>query len=337
MRNKLTTIIIIFIIFITSINNLYAKCSGSFINPISDICWDCVLPITIGKLPILKGKSPDPTNPSMIPCFCNNIAGIPIPGLPIGLWEAVRIVDVAKEPFCFVSLGGDIGLSSGGLVATGSNSEIGKSDGVATWHLHEYTMPLFAILGLILDILCLKIENIVIDLISIAYITELDPLWLDDELTFILNPESAIFSNVIAQAACSADCVAATINLPLNALFWCGGCQGSMYPLTGNIAGDYGSIQSSLLAVERFQYKLGRQLMALNTSGKEALCYSLPMPIIKKTQYRTQLTFPTAMTKSGSCKPLGRSNVLYDSFKEVPIKGESFGYLLWRKRNCCAL
>ena len=82
---------------------------------------------------------------------------------------------------------------------------------------------------------------------------------------------------------------------------------------------------------------MGRQGMALLTSTPAAICQSLPMPIIKKSQYRTQMTFPTAMNTTRGCKPLGRSNVLYDSFKEIPMKGESFGYLIWRKRNCCAL
>lgn len=337
--NKLLINIFITFIILNAlfINIALAQCNGRFINPILDVCWDCILPISIGNVEVLKGNVPDTSNPSTIPCFCNNILGIPVPGLPIGLWEAVRIVDVAKEPFCFVSLGGfeiDAQIFSG----TGSNSISGiNHEDNASWHLHEYTMPLFAVLGLILDGLCLKIENTAADLISIAYMTELDPLWLDDELTFILNPEALIFANTIAQAACSADCVAATLNLPINSLFWCGGCQGSMYPLTGNLGSDYGSVQSSLLAVERFQYKLGRQLMALNTSGPEALCHSLPMPIIKKSQYRTQMTFPVAMNGSGGCKPFGRSNVFYDSGKEIPIKGESFAYLIWRKRNCCAL
>jgi hypothetical protein len=68
----------------------------------------------------------------------------------------------------------------------------------------------------------------------VAYITELDPLWNADELSFILNPEAILFGNPIAQAACAADCVAATAGFPLNPLFWCGGCQGSLYPFTGN-------------------------------------------------------------------------------------------------------
>jgi len=29
--------------------------------------------------------------------------------------------------------------------------------------------------------------------------------------------------------------------------------------------------------------------------------------------------------------------VLWESLRELPVSGENFGYLLWRKANCCLL
>ena len=84
--------------------------------------------------------------------------------------------------------------------------------------------------------------------IDIAWASELDPAWLDDELSFLLNPEAALFANLPAQAACAADCTTSSAGLPLDALFWCAGCQGGMYPLTGNVAAHVGGVQASLLA-----------------------------------------------------------------------------------------
>src|SRR3546814_3836357 len=77
--------------------------------------------------------------------------------------------------------------------------------------------------------------------------TEVDPLWQDDALAALINPEAVVFANPIAKAACAGDCVAATANLPLDQLFWCAGCQGSMYPLNGNIPASIGHVQSSAL------------------------------------------------------------------------------------------
>lgn len=48
----------------------------------------------------------------------------------------------------------------------------------------------------VLDNGCL--ENLGFD---VAYLTELDPLWNDDELTRILNPDVYLFANLPARAA----------------------------------------------------------------------------------------------------------------------------------------
>jgi conjugal transfer pilus assembly protein TraU len=323
--NKIMLFLSIFILaFLASIYDVEAKCTGRFVNPITDICWECVFPITIGKIELINGKNADTDNPSMPICMC----GTPFPrvGIAAGFWEPIRMVDVTKRPFCFPSIGGvefDPGIPIG--VGTSPRS---SGSGTAAWHVHWYVYPIIYWLELIVDFLCL--ENSSFDL---AYITELDPLWQDDSLTFILNPEAILFGNIVAQSACAADCVASTTHKPLDSLFWCAGCQGSLYPLNGKIQGHISAIQSSLLATERFTYKLHRQLIEWGTSGPEALCQKYPMPIMKKSQYRSQLTVPVP----SDCHPFGKSTTLYESGKMIPITGEDFGYLIWRKRNCCVL
>ena len=68
---------------------------------------------------------------------------------------------------------------------------------------------------------------------DLAYMTELDPLWDDSVTTFFLNPDASLFANPAAAAACAADCVAATSSLPVSELYWCAGCHGGIFPLTG--------------------------------------------------------------------------------------------------------
>ena len=58
---------------------------------------------------------------------------------------------------------------------------------------------------LLTDMACLEQSSF-----DIAYVTEIDPLWQDDVLTALINPEVALFANPIAQVACAADCGAAT-------------------------------------------------------------------------------------------------------------------------------
>ena len=65
------------------------------------------------------------------------------------------------------------------------------------------------------------VQQIIGELVEEGYLTEQDPLWADSESTFILNPDAALFTNVVAKAACAADCVAATAGFSINSLFWC--------------------------------------------------------------------------------------------------------------------
>ncbi|MBF0249812.1 MAG: TraU family protein [Alphaproteobacteria bacterium] len=306
-------------------------CTGNFVNPITDICWDCIFPISIGPITVFDER-PDPPNPDTLLCACpTTVPPFVRIGITIGFWEPARLVDVTKRPYCFVNLGGlelDAGIGAGQT----KTSSGGGGTHNANWHLHWYVYPVYALLELFTDSLCMTESSF-----DIAYITELDPLWLDDELTFLLNPEAVLFANPAAQAACAADCIAASAHLPLDSLFWCGGCQGSMYPLGGNVSGHVGSIQSALMTTERMAYKLGREFVLLGSSGTEALCRKVPRPVLKKTEWRTQQTNPVAATSGPfACNPLGRSSVPYEAGKEIPLTGEDFGFLIWRKRNCCA-
>lgn len=307
-------------------------CSGRFVNPITDICWDCLFPLTLGAIPIWPSEKPDPENPPQPICLCQKLPppAPPIPGLAMGFWEPVRLVDVTKKPFCFVNLGG-ISLNPG--IAIGQKDGDSVNRKTASWHVHWYTYPLVYWLELLNDAACLEVANV-----DIAYITEVDPLWQSDELTMLLNPEGLLFGNFVAQAACAADCATASVALPLDPLFWCAGCLGGMYPLNGNIQAEYGHIQGAVLAASRMAYKLHRQGLLWQTGGIEALCSKLPQPIMRKSMYRTQLTnpIPTVIGLS-PCSPIGRTQTLYESFKMVPVIGEDFGVLMWRKRNCCVL
>lgn len=192
--------------------------------------------------------------------------------------------------------------------------------------------PVIYWLELLTDFACLERASF-----DVAYLTELDPLWNDEETGFILNPEAVLFGNPVAQGACAADCGLASVGFPNDALFWCGGCQGSLYPFSGTISAHVGGVQASLLAMQRMMAKLHRELLLHGYMGSAGQCTKYPMPIIKKTQYKTQMVYPIPSNQRGGCHPLGRSETLWASGKEFPYQGEDFGYLIWRKRNCCVM
>ena len=102
--NKKLLLLIITTIIISNAANA-KKCTGQFVNPITDINWSCMFPITIGSIEIVGSELTDTKNPSSPICICPKF-GIPMPGIVGGYWEPARLVDESAEPYCFVNLGG---------------------------------------------------------------------------------------------------------------------------------------------------------------------------------------------------------------------------------------
>lgn len=321
-------------------------CVGRFPNPITDVCWKCLFPITIGGVPVASFSQEDFTEGVTSSPVC--VCPAPPPlffrlGVTVSFWEPVRVIDVTREPYCFTALGG-IEAAPGVYAPEGQRRVDNQNDSGRTnsafYQAHYYIFPVGTLLEMVADFVCMEPSSF-----DLAYLTELDPLWADDELAFLLNPEAVIFGNPVAQAACAADCAAASAGFPLTPLFWCAGCQGGVYPLTGHIEGNTvatSGVASSALIAQRMLYKLHREGLLWGTIGSGALCTKYPMPILTKGQYKTQMLYPVPETMGAGplhpwcCQPLGRSTALWGIGKEFPVMGEDFSYLIWRKRDCCA-
>jgi conjugal transfer pilus assembly protein TraU len=310
--------------------HLYANCTGRFVNPITDICWSCLFPITLGGMRI-SANNEDTPNPKQLICKCYNPLRI---GIPVSFWEPSRLVDVTRTPYCLVSMGFSLpkntGIKQRGSVGNGSQGRMRSS----FYQVHWYMYPVLYWLELLADFVCVEKEKI-----DVAYITELDPLWNDDKMTYIFTPEAGLFSAPIMQAACAADCIASSTGFSqetgLVGVPHCAGCQGSLYPFSGTISAHTGGVQASLLLVQRMIAKLHRQGMLRRTIGEDALCDGAKATFIVKNQYKTQMVYPVPSTQKPGCYPLGRSETLWGRGKEIPYKGEDFGYLIWRKKACC--
>jgi conjugal transfer pilus assembly protein TraU len=330
---KLLILSSIFSLFLlTSVN---AKCEGSFVNPITDVCWDCFFPISIGSMNIASSEYPDTDNPST-PIEVCKMEGPPYMrvGLNIGFWEPFALTDVTPEPYCMVNLGGftmDIGNAG-----RGGKQVRDPVDSGSFYYVHWYKYPLMLWLNIITAVGCFQGGDF-----DIAYLTELDPTWNDDELAFVLNPEAILFGNPVAQAACAADAINAQIGLPIDKLFWCAGTQGSMYPFTGRVSDEKGPIQSAVLLSERMDFKLHRQLMIEDSSpdsggGFEGpICHQHFAPIMSKSRYRYQMT--NTIAKADKCYQFGHDVITWEAGHNKPDSADAFGFLIWKKRNCTFL
>lgn len=313
-----------------------AACTGHFVNPISDVAWSALFPMSIGNIPVVKSSVglPDTTNPSSPICICPMSAPPYVRvGLTIGYWEPYALVDVTRKPYCMVNMGfemplGNMDQSVGGK----ATSRAGKKNDARFYWVHWYKYPLIFFLQLIQNAACMQGADF-----DVAYLTELDPTWDDDTLAWILNPEAILFGNTVAQLACFVDAgkTATGRSLPIDLLFWCMGSQGSAYPLTGTTDSSYSTISAGTLIAERMNFKLHREGVVMDTIGRDnAICKEWPRPIMPKSRYRYQMTNTIADNKA---HPYGQTTTLWEAGRDNPVTGENFGFLMWKKRNCCFL
>jgi conjugal transfer pilus assembly protein TraU len=149
------------------------------------------------------------------------------------------------------------------------------------------------------DVGCLEVGGF-----DLAYFSEVDPMWDDDLLAFILNPEAILFGNPAAQLSCAIDSLAAVAGLPLDSMFWCAGSQGSIYPFTGNAGTRASNPSNAVLMTERMNAKLHREGLILESSST-GLCFAHYSPILPKSRYRYQFTNPIP----SYCSAYGRTTM----------------------------
>jgi len=321
-KQKINLICLMMMAIIIPMDQSFAGCS-SFFNPITEIEWSGIFPIKIAGVAVGKSGLKEPSDPSKFPvCICPN----PIPriGIPLSFWDPSRLIETVKTPYCFPTVGVSTGNAKGRLGGTHGGG--GNEKDASTFaQAHYFIFPVFAMLGV--DWLCLESSDF-----DIGYITEVDPLWNDDELSAMINPEAILFGNIIAQTACIADAVSANAGLPIDSLFWCFGSHGSAYPMTGHV-GDNNYVQANMAVAERLVSKLSRQ--SLIWDGATDLCTKVLMPIVKKSHWRFQIAKPV---KGSQVVPFGRTSLIWGTAKNPTTgMGDNFLFVGFRKRACCAM
>ena len=324
MRAKLIRLMCLMICLLNAEVSSASKCTGHFVNPIKDVCWRCLFPLSIGNTGVVGADFPDTPNAKSPIGVCPS-GRI---GLNIGYWEPMALVDITDTPYCLVNLGGhrlNLGLKS----ARGGRATVGVSQTHAFFHVHWYKYPLIYWLNIITSAGCQQGGDF-----DVAYLTELDPLWRDSEMSFVLNPEAALFANPVTASACAADSLASSVtNTPMDSLFWCAGAQGSYYPLTGHVNAPLSPVQTALLLTERMNYKLHRPPLSLiSDSSPITPCEEHHMSVLPKSRYRYEMVNQVADGKH--CYPSGHTNLDWEALKIKPHTPDQYGFLVWRKRNC---
>jgi conjugal transfer pilus assembly protein TraU len=307
--------------------------AGRALNPVSDIAWQEIFPISIAGIEIQGNDSSSPSGfDSIRSPTCTCPAPPPVfvrVGIPVGLWEPARLIETVKDVGYFPSLGVTMNLSGHRDGSRGSHASGATT--VAFQQAHYLIFPVWTLLELMLDAVCLESSGF-----DVAYMSELDPLWQEDALAMQIHPEVLLFANAAAQLACVADAIGAALDRPLDPLFWCVGSGGSVYPLSGHVSGNNFTMSNATLAA-RMLYKLARQLLVCDTGVY--VCSCIPTPIWIKSHYKMQIARP--VVGSGAF-PFGQSDYLWGSMKNPamgagPNDPDNFLWVLFRKRMCCVL
>jgi len=268
----------------------FARCRGTIINPINDVCWECMFPARVGV--VSYGRSGDVApggNIGSPACACINSSGATL-GIKVSFWEHAYLVETVKDPWCMVALGTGMGTNmnklQGGINA--SQSASGGDSQLSFQQVHWYKFPVWSMLNLFVDFPCN--EQSVFDL---AYPSEVDPTWNDDMLSFILNPEALLFGNPITQLSCMADSAMTSMGQPLDPLFWCMGSWGGAYPLNGSSNTSNPNHLNGQM-VGRMTYKLSREGLLRDTAVDESGCSPMGKlaPIWNKGNWRIQVARP---------------------------------------------
>jgi len=340
------SLLIILLSLTLSNSVLAAEAGGSMICPSADIfsrimdqvCWSCFLPMKLMGVGG-PGSTPDGARGSNPFCMCTDRLGMPEFGWSLSMWMPKKLIEVVKTPWCSPSLQGtrlqDDLFGLGKPLAGKTNGE----SRLATMQYHYFSYPLFAMLEMFTLDDCNTDNFADFDL---QYVSEVDPTWQSDLTAILLNPEAIIFANPLAKMWCASDCVATTAGAPLESSYGCAGCDGSLYPFTGNVLYADDPVRASSLISQRALAAMHRRGIAKKTMGNDNMCKTSFWPMLPKSQYKLSMIYPVPEASNSGpsgkcCHGLGESVHSW----ATPAGGrtrpgkEDYVYLLWIYRDCC--
>jgi conjugal transfer pilus assembly protein TraU len=244
-----------------------------------------------------------------------------------------------------VTLGSQLNIDINADMYGANVPKDGKGQTSTFRHAHIFINPLMGLMEIALDSKCLEPKGF-----DLAWSSELDPTWSNEEMARLITPDAYLFGNIGADLACASDCVATTAGLDQMSamLYFCAGCTGTLYPLDGWASSVYGGVQMSSIYTQRVMAKMHRSLLVPSMAGPAAMCNTgMPQITMDKRQYKYSMIYPVPQASAnengigaggsvmGCCQPFGRSTLLWGAGRELPKIGEDFAYGIFRKRDCC--
>lgn len=305
-------------------------CTGRLFDPVADPNWNDMFPINIAGS--ASGPNSDPSQmaePAV--CTCPDILGIPYIGMGVTFWAPQYVAEVERVPGCLATLGGIGAMPEFAMEQSEQADTVSHEKGeISRMQVNWYQYPVFGALKVLQRLKCV---NSVTDA-SLVWTTPIDPTWQNDLWGIIYNPESVLFANPLAISACAVDAVASSYRFPIDAMFWCVGTWGTLYPLTGNGNIQFSNQSTNGLILGKFlakEYRLGAMEA---TTGPQNECSAHISPVWVKSQFRVDEIGPTVT--QGDPVYFGKTEFTWGLFPPANYPThESSEYLLWVGEQCC--
>lgn len=254
------------------------------------ICWSCLFPMhaLAGWIGDRKGAPAGHAN--NILCMCQDAFGVPEVGLTVGAWMPTQLIENTRVPFCSPAMGG-LRLSNSFMPLGGMNTRApsASQEGALFYNAHVYAYPLLEILEMLVLPRCNPSGYEDFDIIMIS---EIDPTWVDPELTMFSVPEAILFTSPLADLAAIPDCAMSSIGKPLDDIYWNMGCWGRAYPFSGHVSAGWHQTRDTSLTSARMIALMHRRGFMTRTVGEDSLCGAEYFPHIPKSQYKMSKLWP---------------------------------------------
>lgn len=342
LKNKfLLSLAAIFIIHTQSVEAVCIPDPTAVPRTFSTMCWSCIFPLYVAGVPLAQGVMPDNAGHLGAAALPVCVCPIPVPpffrvGITMSFFNPDKMFEVVKDPMCSPALGIDLGASGSLMMERGHKTDEKSEDEIehlSTFQAHDILFAPFKALGVMVDSVCVESPSV----LDYLYVTEFDPMWQSSTLSTIINPEAVLLANPITQVACIADSAASLVFNPLDPLFWCMGSWGNAYPMNGQTIQSPNWTQAAGATAARLLYKMHRELLIWDESGRYTTCAKIPMPIWNKSNYRLQIMNPIPHPLG---TVIGQSGMLstWSLAKNVPMspKSDNFSFMIFSRRGCCA-
>lgn len=292
-------------------------------------------------------RKPKPWDDRASTCTCpGRLFGYPTTGTTLGMSQPQQIVESVRAPYCTLLTGKKLTKKGGSQQESGSDDSLGVTDlgkfglpGAETpqasnsgayYNFHSWIYPVGELLNSMTDSVCVSDSG---SSVSLGFITEIVPQWNNDSLATVLAPETVLFANPIAIAACMVDAVAVNVYRGIGPLFWCAGSWGMTYPFAGHTGAKGDGYRDGSLVAARGLALMHRLGIAMRNYGTAGVCRDHPDPILPKEQYRFQSVYP-AHEKTDHW--MGVSPQRWNPpATDPPGFGESYLFVVWAWQSCC--